>query len=198
MENIDSTNIDNLYRAGLAHYAEALFAARHFELLLDQAITNAFDEAHKTRMVDALGSELTGGGFFSNSPGASNSPRARLEFQNTLQQQWWMWVTHNHWIKKPGITLLIGYWYEAPNSCAVIAMNGMNAGIRDRLIEALTKYKKDFAEWNGYEIHIHSKPLALDGSQQDFISALKGILDEFIQFLEHQNQQAPNWITTLV
>ena len=33
---------------------------------------------------------------------------------------------------------------------------------------------------------------------KNYIGDLKKVLNEFIQFLEHKNQQTPNWITTLV
>lgn len=196
MENIENTNIDSLYRAGLAHYAEALFAARHFELLIDEAITDVFNEEYKNRLTAALGSDLIGNGFLANSPNSSG--KKLLEVQNTTQQQWFMWVQHVHKIGKPDITLHIGYRYYKQQSYAVIAMMWMYAGIRDQLLQALTTYKQDFAEWDGLGIVIRSKPLALDGTQQDFIAALQEVLDKFIQFLENKEKQTPNWLTTPV
>lgn len=63
--------------------------------------------------------------------------------------------------------------------------------------DALDDYQIAY-EIHGGEIQIYKELLRETGTQQDFIAALQGILDEFIQFLEHKNQQTPNWITTLV
>jgi len=198
MENIDSTNIDNLYRAGLAHYAEALFAARHFEYLIYQSSINAFDEELKGRLINALGGQqLKDSEFYSWSPKLKEVPTKTLK-------QWAMWVTHKYWVKEPGISLHIGYSHGLnEKSYAMIAMDGMKATIRKQITEALVEHKrvehKSFIAHSGEgAIIIALMPLSANGTQNDFIEDLQKVLNEFIQFLEHKNQQTPNWITTLV
>ncbi len=193
MEQLDTTNIDNLYREGLAHYAEAVFAARHFELLIVQAITDAFDDVRKNRLIAALsGQRLERAEFISNHKG-------QVQAQNTTLQKLKLWVAHSYYkIDRKGIYLLIGYIYEETNSYVVIAMGGETASIRRQLNEARGDDIQNIVEWNQKEIFIKSKSLCKGGTQQDFIKALQGILDSFIQFLEHKNELTPNWIAAPV
>ena len=192
MENIDSTNIDNLYRAGLAHYAEALFAARHFEYLIDQSIKAAFDDERRNGLFSALNEKMKNGKFYLHSPTAEKA-------QTTTKEKWGMWVTHKYELSTRTRlrTVHIGYLYWKERSCAMIAITYMTEGLGEQMEKALNDYNVVFDK-NGKEIYICKELSREGGTQQDFIHALQGILDTFIQLLEDKNQQTPNWITTLV
>ena len=79
----------------------------------------------------------------------------------------------------------------------MIAITYMTEGLGEQMEKAINDYNVVFDK-NGKEIYICKELSREGGTQQDFIHALQGILDTFIQLLEDKNQQTPNWITTLV
>ncbi len=192
MENIDSTNIDNLYRAGLAHYADALFAARHFEHLINESIETAFNDERRNGLSSALNQQME------NRKVCLYSPTLE-EASTTAKEKWWMWVTHRYELetKTRLRTVHIGYLYLNEISYAMIAITYMTGGLREQMEKALNDYNVVFIRKKG-EIYICKELSREGGIQQDFINALQGILDKFIQFLEDKEKKTPNWLTTLV
>ena len=95
-----------------------------------------------------------------------------------------MWLTHKYEIKttKLTINLHIGYLYWRERSCAMLALTNMRKPFREQMKKALNDYKVVF-DYHAGEIYICKELSREAGTQQDFIHALQGILDEFIQFL---------------
>ena len=191
MEQLDTTNIDNLYRAGLAHYAEALFAARHFEYLIDQSIKAAFDDERRKGLSSALNEPMENGKSYRFSSITEKT-------LTTAREEWGMWVTHKYELRtRLRIDVNIGYHYWKEKSRAMLVITYMSKTFREQMEMALIDYKVAFFKHDG-GIYICKELSREGGTQQDFIHALQGILDTFIQFLEHKNKQTPNWITSLV
>ena len=151
MEQLDTTNIDNLYRAGLAHYAEALFAARHFEYLIHQSIKAAFDDKRKNGLSSALNDSMDN----ETSYRFSSITEKNL---TTAREEWGMWITHKYEIKttRLKLNLNIGYLYWRERSSAMLALTNITRPFRKQMENALNDYNVAFFEHDG-GIYIYVK-----------------------------------------
>lgn len=82
---------DELFRAGLGHYAEVLFAAGHFESLIIEEIDKIFDQKRE-KLAQVFGIEkLQEGSVYRNRPN-------REHMQNMTLDTVWAWVGREYGI----------------------------------------------------------------------------------------------------
>jgi hypothetical protein len=135
---------DEIYRAGLRHYAEALYAIRHFERVIIEK-TEAVVRPKLTDLAEVFGiPNLLGGDAF-------HTATDRLRMSRTNFRELWAWIGMQYWIPDC-VNCFFGVLVWNERVSAAVCFSGYRNDFREMLNSALSsKQQPHHYQYNYYK-----------------------------------------------
>jgi hypothetical protein len=169
---------DNLYKAGLDHYVDALFAIGCFERVIVEEAGRIIEQK-RNALAEAFGVEkLHGGGEYRNRPDFN-------QIRSQTLDTFWAWIGRDCWI--PNLSnCFFGICTDNGKPVATIMLRKHDRRFRETLLKTLKHGTLKHCYDIGSGEIVISRSLGGSSSVKEFGATLTSLIDELIGVLREE------------